>query len=337
MSKRPWYKRFGADFIAGTLMLSLEEKGAYSILLDLMYDRGAPIPDDAKWLATVMGCSTRRWGTIRKRLIDTGKIQAEENYLTNKRAIFQSKAEDLEHQKFTENGAKASRKSVENVPKVIRKSAENSTNISRTTAEAEAQSIENNDLDEKLLKPNGSGGLEHRAGAPPPSQKLDSSTNLSASALDTAREADADAKLVAIAVDVGKKVTDLMGVTDDPRWLGNWSMVQAWLNEGFSPETDILPTVATIVQKLKRSNRAMPSTLNYFTKAIRENYQIRRGSGVSPVSPNTGSEFREVKAGSRAFKAWIEHWRNEGRKTTWLEQQRSITVPTEFPGASANV
>ena len=42
MSARPWYKRYPADFIAGTLQLSLDEKDAYSVVIDLLYDRGAP-------------------------------------------------------------------------------------------------------------------------------------------------------------------------------------------------------------------------------------------------------------------------------------------------------
>jgi uncharacterized protein YdaU (DUF1376 family) len=58
-----WYKRCGADFIHGTMMLSLEEKGAYSLCLDLIYDRGGPIPDDARWLSGVCGVSLRKWGS----------------------------------------------------------------------------------------------------------------------------------------------------------------------------------------------------------------------------------------------------------------------------------
>ena len=71
---RPWYKRFGADFVHGTLGLSLEEKGAYSLCLDLIYDRGGPIPDDARWLSGVCGVSVRKWTALRERLIDTGKL-----------------------------------------------------------------------------------------------------------------------------------------------------------------------------------------------------------------------------------------------------------------------
>ena len=65
MSERPWYRRYGSDFIAGTLGLSLEEKGAYSIVLDLIYDRRRPIPDDARYIAGVCGCSVRKWTAIK--------------------------------------------------------------------------------------------------------------------------------------------------------------------------------------------------------------------------------------------------------------------------------
>lgn len=74
MSGRAWYKRCGADFIEGTMGLSLEEKGAYSLVLDLIYSHGGPIADDPRWLAGVCNVSTRKWATIQKTLISAGKI-----------------------------------------------------------------------------------------------------------------------------------------------------------------------------------------------------------------------------------------------------------------------
>ncbi len=97
MSKRPWYKRYPSDFIAGTLQLSCEEKGAYSVVLDLIYDRGGPIPDDARWIARVCNLSTRRWNQIRARLLELGKVTARDGVLTNKRALSQLKVEEKEH------------------------------------------------------------------------------------------------------------------------------------------------------------------------------------------------------------------------------------------------
>ncbi|ACT57624.1 hypothetical protein FXW30_05085 [Candidatus Liberibacter asiaticus] len=36
VNNRPWYKRYPANFISGILELTLEQKGAYSIILDLI-------------------------------------------------------------------------------------------------------------------------------------------------------------------------------------------------------------------------------------------------------------------------------------------------------------
>ena len=85
MTGHPWYKRYPMDFIHGTMGLSLEEKGAYSLCLDLMYDRDGPIPDDARWIAGVCGCSLRKWKAIRARLIAIGKLAIIDNQLTNGR------------------------------------------------------------------------------------------------------------------------------------------------------------------------------------------------------------------------------------------------------------
>lgn len=112
---RPWYKRYPADFIAATLHLSLEEKGAFSIVLDLIYDRGEPIPDDSRWIARVCGCSTRKWNVIRQALIEDDKIaETGDGRLTNKRS-----------EKERGNAAKTSRARAENALNSPDKTPEN--------------------------------------------------------------------------------------------------------------------------------------------------------------------------------------------------------------------
>jgi hypothetical protein len=46
----PWHARNHQDALDGMLMLTLEERGAYNTILDLIYSRQGPIPDDARWL-----------------------------------------------------------------------------------------------------------------------------------------------------------------------------------------------------------------------------------------------------------------------------------------------
>jgi uncharacterized protein YdaU (DUF1376 family) len=121
---RRWYKRCGADFIHGTMMLSLEEKGAYSLCLDLIYDRGGPIPDDARWLAGVCGVSLRKWGAIRARLVMLGKlIETDGGMLSNARAADELVSAELSSRERAESGAKGGRNRAEK-DQEARKSAE---------------------------------------------------------------------------------------------------------------------------------------------------------------------------------------------------------------------
>lgn len=109
----PWYRRFPDNFIAGTVGLTLEEKGAYSLVLDLMYVRGGPVPDEPRYIAGVCNCSVRKWNSIRQRLLDLGKITSADGYLTNHRAEEEIEIARKISREAAENGAKGGIKSGE--------------------------------------------------------------------------------------------------------------------------------------------------------------------------------------------------------------------------------
>lgn len=111
---RPWYRRFPDNFIAGTVGLTLEEKGAYSLVLDLMYVRGGPVPDEPRYIAGVCNCSVRKWNAIRQRLLDLGKLYVVDGYLTNDRAEKEIENSLKDAQERAENGAKGGFKTAEN-------------------------------------------------------------------------------------------------------------------------------------------------------------------------------------------------------------------------------
>lgn len=112
--KRRWYRRCGADFIHGTMSLTLEEKGAYSLCLDLIYDRGGPIPDDPRWLSGICNVSIRKWASLRQRLIDLGKLTVSDDHLSNVRAELEIVSAELSSEKLAESGAKGGRTRAEN-------------------------------------------------------------------------------------------------------------------------------------------------------------------------------------------------------------------------------
>jgi uncharacterized protein YdaU (DUF1376 family) len=86
MGDRPWYKRYPSDFIGGIVGLGPELIGAYSVALDLIQDRGGPVPNDPRWIGGIMGCSTRKAKALIQGLADKGKITISEAGLDNPRA-----------------------------------------------------------------------------------------------------------------------------------------------------------------------------------------------------------------------------------------------------------
>lgn len=84
----PYYKRFPRDFLDGTIGLCLETKGAYAIVLDLIYMRDGRLSDDARYIAGQLGCSVRKWSAIRKELLEAGKIQCANGIISNFRADY---------------------------------------------------------------------------------------------------------------------------------------------------------------------------------------------------------------------------------------------------------
>jgi uncharacterized protein YdaU (DUF1376 family) len=104
---KAWYKRYPSDFLHGTAMLSCEEKGAYTVALDLMYERGGPIPNDGVWIARMCGCSVRKWTqTLLPALIAAGKLWINDGKVSNGRMEFETQISDERSETARESGRK---------------------------------------------------------------------------------------------------------------------------------------------------------------------------------------------------------------------------------------
>lgn len=112
--KNQWYKHYPLDFYHGTEDLSIEEIGAYQLMLNLIYARQGPVADNDKFIAGHMRVSSRKWRAFRKRLLETGKLFLEDGKLMNVRA-----------QTELENSAKAARRQREHGAKGARTRDEN--------------------------------------------------------------------------------------------------------------------------------------------------------------------------------------------------------------------
>lgn len=86
MASLRWYKRNAQDALTGMMMLSLEERGAYNTLLDLIYAHENRLWDDDRVISGWMRCDIRVWKRIKTRLVDLGKIVIVDGRITNLRA-----------------------------------------------------------------------------------------------------------------------------------------------------------------------------------------------------------------------------------------------------------
>ncbi len=76
MSRRtmPYHRRYHQDALQGYRKLSLEERGAYTTILDLIYDEGGPIENNERWLAGELNCSLRKAKALLESLLTMRKL-----------------------------------------------------------------------------------------------------------------------------------------------------------------------------------------------------------------------------------------------------------------------
>jgi len=86
MGRIRWYKRDPDAALAGMMILTLEERGAYNTILDLIYSHGGELCDDQRFIAGWLRCDVRVWKRIRARLIDLKKLYLQDGVLRNSRA-----------------------------------------------------------------------------------------------------------------------------------------------------------------------------------------------------------------------------------------------------------
>ena len=68
-----WYKHDPSAALAGMFGLTVEERGAYYTLMDLLYARdGDGVTDEL--VCSALACHGRTWIALKKRLIGKGKI-----------------------------------------------------------------------------------------------------------------------------------------------------------------------------------------------------------------------------------------------------------------------
>lgn len=112
----PYYPMYPRDFFEGTQEMSLELKGAYIMVLNLMYTRGGPISDEPGFVSRYVGCSIRKWKQVRDELISLGKLCVEDGMISNSRADEVLEKQRSYQDKQAENRARPNKNNVEDSP-----------------------------------------------------------------------------------------------------------------------------------------------------------------------------------------------------------------------------
>tara|TARA_R110002012_G_scaffold148639_1_gene307537 strand:+ start:2473 stop:3255 length:783 start_codon:yes stop_codon:yes gene_type:complete len=82
----PYYKRYTRDLLDGTVGMKLELKGAYGLILDLIYHHNGDLPDESGYISGQLGCTKNKWTSLKKQLVELGKISIVDGKVTNNRA-----------------------------------------------------------------------------------------------------------------------------------------------------------------------------------------------------------------------------------------------------------
>jgi len=70
-----WYHRDSGAWLKIESQLTLEQAGALNVLADTIHKLNAPLVDDNRRIAGVLGCHTNKWRAIKRRLIEIGAIK----------------------------------------------------------------------------------------------------------------------------------------------------------------------------------------------------------------------------------------------------------------------
>jgi len=101
----PYYKAYPRDFMEGTIGMPFELKGAYRLLLDLIYMQAGRLFDEPKYISGHLGCSVRAWGNYRAALVKLGKIQVDGEFISNFRATLEIDKLEIISDKQRENAS----------------------------------------------------------------------------------------------------------------------------------------------------------------------------------------------------------------------------------------
>lgn len=106
MKRENFYRRNPSKALSGMVGLSLEERGVYNTVLDLLYSNWLPLEDDRAFIAGWCGCAVQKINPIIQRLIDKERLitfkEGARTYLSD--AAFEAERKDVKGPTKTRSG-----------------------------------------------------------------------------------------------------------------------------------------------------------------------------------------------------------------------------------------
>lgn len=271
MSGNPWHKRYHSDALAGYMALTLEERGAYTTFLDMLYDAGEALVEHERLFSGYMGCSLRLYRKVRDELIKKGKLKRlPDGRLTNSRF----------------------EKEVEKSAKISRKRAENGSKGGKASGEARKKDSEINGGEEANASPLPKPIPEARDQKPEEesaAQPLPGAAQVSTEDEPTRRER----LLSAMGADPGSGVLGPNGTV-----LGRErDMVEAdlWVKLGIPLESQCRLVAERIAIAKTKNPHFAPRSFAYFTAAMEELAAAKDRPASAPRLTTTSAETREQR------------------------------------------
>lgn len=111
MKRENFYRRDPNKALSGMIGLSLEERGVYNTIIDLLYQTWRPLEDDRRFIANWCGCAVQKLNPIINRLIERGRLITFEE---GGRAYLSDEAFEIERNAVKGgSGARSGRREVE--------------------------------------------------------------------------------------------------------------------------------------------------------------------------------------------------------------------------------
>ena len=281
MSEKPWHKRYHSDALSGYMELTLEERGAYTTLLDTMYDRREPIMINERLLAGYFGVSIRKMRSLVDALISKGKIyRTEDGRLSNRRFEKELENELKTSRKHSENGSKGGRNRAENEKKSNEINGEDQARLDVGLSHIRSQKPEPESVVSTVAPDIGTDPPPQPAASPPGRDK-----------------AELDRIEAALRSAAGLENSTSPG-------LFVLSPILGLLDGGFSLEEDVLPTL-----KAKSAKGLRAVSWSYFVAAIRDAREARLSAGSRKAPVEKRRDQAKVEAG---FRFSVEDWRRTG-------------------------